>query len=314
MRRSLAVVLAVGTLMATMMGQTAHAATEFGDNCAGNASSGAPVTFFALTAIGRPVLLTAPVSGVITKWKSTIAAAGSFPQNVRVLRQNGPKTVQVVAEASGVLNPGANTLDARLPVQAGDRLGLFGTGPAGTFYCELPGPEDAFGVFLGGGPGQTVEFLEVKDEAGIPVAAVIEPDVDGDGFGDETQDQCPQSASFQAACPVITLSTSKQVRKGSVLIVVTTDNPAPVTVKGIVKLGKGKKAKLNGGTKSLTPGVLGKFTLKFPQKLKAKLKELPRKRSLTLNVTVTGTNVAGQVTTKTLKVKLKGQAKPKPNR
>ena len=92
------------------------------------------------------------------------------------------------------------------------------------------------------------------------------------------------------------------------LIVVTTDAPAPVTVKGVVKLGKGKKAKLNGGTKTLTPGVLGKFTLKFSKKVKAKLAGLSSKHSLTLKATVTGTNVAGQVTKKTLKVKLKGQA------
>jgi hypothetical protein len=288
----------------------ASAATEFGDNCAGNAFSGEPVTYFALTAIGRPVLLTSPASGVITKWKSTIASVGSFPHSVRVLRPNGPKTVQVVAEASGVLNTGANALDARLPVQTGDRLALFGTGPSGTAFCDFPGPVDTFGAFFGGGTGQTVEFVEVSDEAGIPVAAIIEADADNDGFGDETQDQCPQSAAAQTACPPVALSTSKQIRKGSVTVIVTPSTAAPVTVKGVAKLGKGKKAKLNGGTKNLTPGVLGKFTLKFTKALKAKLKELSSKKSLTLSVTVTGTNVAGAVTTKTLKARLKGQAKP----
>lgn len=43
--------------------------------------------------------------------------------------------------------------------------------------------------------------------------------------------------------------------------------------------------------------------------MKAKLAELSRKRSLTLKVTVSGTSLAGQVTTKVLKVKLKGLAK-----
>ena len=32
------------------------------------------------------------------------------------------------------------------------------------------------------------------------VAATIEPDADGDGFGDETQDQCPTQATTQGAC------------------------------------------------------------------------------------------------------------------
>ena len=32
------------------------------------------------------------------------------------------------------------------------------------------------------------------------VAATIEPDADSDGFGDETQDQCPSQATTQGAC------------------------------------------------------------------------------------------------------------------
>ncbi len=30
---------------------------------------------------------------------------------------------------------------------------------------------------------------------------MVEPDADRDGFGDETQDACPSSASAQGACP-----------------------------------------------------------------------------------------------------------------
>ena len=77
----------------------------------------------------------------------------------------------------------------------------------------------------------------------------------------------------------------------------------------MVNLGKGKKATLKGGTKNLAAGVKGKFTLKLAKAVKAKLAGLSRKRSLTLKVTVSGTSLAGQVTTKVLKVKLKGQAK-----
>jgi hypothetical protein len=35
----------------------------------------------------------------------------------------------------------------------------------------------------------------------VNVAATIEPDADEDGFGDETQDQCPTDASTQGPCP-----------------------------------------------------------------------------------------------------------------
>ena len=35
----------------------------------------------------------------------------------------------------------------------------------------------------------------------LNVSAILEPDADGDGFGDETQDQCPTDASTQGPCP-----------------------------------------------------------------------------------------------------------------
>ena len=34
----------------------------------------------------------------------------------------------------------------------------------------------------------------------LMVAATIEPDADRDGFGDETQDQCPRQATTQGPC------------------------------------------------------------------------------------------------------------------
>jgi hypothetical protein len=35
----------------------------------------------------------------------------------------------------------------------------------------------------------------------IDVSAVLEPDADHDGFGDETQDQCPTNGSTHGPCP-----------------------------------------------------------------------------------------------------------------
>jgi Ca2+-binding RTX toxin-like protein len=36
----------------------------------------------------------------------------------------------------------------------------------------------------------------------IDIAAKVEPDSDRDGFGDETQDQCPTNATVQGPCPL----------------------------------------------------------------------------------------------------------------
>jgi hypothetical protein len=298
-------------LVISLLGASgASAATEFGDACFGNDDTSAPITIFEISSTENPLPTAAPVSGVVTKMKvNLVGGAPTFPVSLKVLREVGPNTVQIVGEANGNIGAGASSIDTRIPVQAGDRLGFFSPSSFGAIVCEEAGGSSIVGVYEGGGtPGGTATFGSGPAPIRVPVFASIEPDADNDGFGDETQDACPLSAATQVACPVVTLSTTRQVRKGSVVIVVTTSAPAPVTVKAIVRLGKGKKAQLTGGTKTLTPGILGRFTLKFTKKVKTKLAELSPKQALSLKATVTGTNVAGQVTKKTLRVKLKGQA------
>ncbi len=309
----------IGALLVTLglVPTSASAATEFGDTCTATTGGPVPYTVTTLSAPPGPIPLTAPTSGVITKVKMNVAAALPFaiPGQAKLLRSAGGNNFTVTNQTNVNIGTGQTVADARMPVSTDERLAFHGLPfsylgtdyPGFIFICASPGSK--FGFNPGDvSPGSTAEFAE-SGEAIVPLAAIIEPDADNDGYGDETQDGCPQSAAVQVPCPPVNLSATKQVNKGSVVIVATTDSAAAVTVKGVVKLGKGRKAKLNGGTKSLTPGVLGKFTLKFTKKVKAKLAELSPKQSLTLKATVTGTNVAGQVTKKTLKVKLKGQAK-----
>jgi hypothetical protein len=319
-KRCIAFVATVLTGISLIGPPAASAATEFGDNCVANTSGKAavPTTLFALTAAGNPLSLTAPSAGVITKWKFNLApeATGiTIPQTLKVLRQTGPLSVQVIGESTQNVTGGANSSDTRIPVQAGDRLALFAATETFVLYCEVPGPINRLAAFEGGaGVGSSGSFIEVEDDARIPAFAVIEPDADNDGFGDETQDKCPQSAAAQAACPVIALSASAIAKKGLVTVLITSGTQAPVTVTGTAKLGKGKTAKLNGGTQVVAPGTIARFTLLFPKSLRSKLKQLSPKQRLTLNLTATAVNVTGQPSTTPLKAKLKGQAKPKPKK
>ena len=290
----------------------ASAATEFGDTCSGNEDTGAPLTFFEISASDNPLPTAAPASGVLTQFKvNLVSGAPTFPVSLKVLRQIGPNTVQIIGEANGNVAGGSSLLNARIPIQTGDRLGFFSPSSFGAIVCEGGGGTGVLGAYEGSGsPGASATFAAIPvTGVRVPLSGVIEPDADNDGFGDETQDLCPQSATFQASCPPVALSTSTQVRKGSVTVIVTSSTAAPVAVKGVANLGKGRKAKLNGGIQNLVPGTLAKFKLFFTKGLKNKLKELPPKRSVKLNVTVSGTSVTGAVTTKTLKLKLKGQAK-----
>jgi hypothetical protein len=310
---ALAAALSISLLGATSAG----AATQAGNTCIGNESAEGLTVYGAANAPGSPLPAAIPVNGVITRWTFNVVPipAGIFSASLKILRPTGiPGQLQVAGEAP--LSPiagGLNTFPARIAVRAGDLIGTTGSaeGKILAIFCETANPGDRMGLILGNPPlGSASTSVEEINELQVPITVSVEPDADNDGFGDETQDACPQSATTQAPCPVVTLSTSTQVKKGSVTVIVTSSTAAPVTVKGVAKLGKGKKAKLNGGTQNLVPGTLAKFRLFFTKALKNKLKELPPKRSVKLNVTVSGTNVTGAVTTKTLKLKLKGQAKP----
>jgi hypothetical protein len=42
-----------------------------------------------------------------------------------------------------------------------------------------------------------------EPETLVNISVVLEPDADHDGFGDETQDQCPTNATTQGPCPTV---------------------------------------------------------------------------------------------------------------
>ncbi len=315
--RSKLVSVAIGAaLTISLLSATgASAATEAGSRCTGNAAEEDLTLYGVANAPGNPLSATIPVNGVISRWNFNIVPIdpGFVAQTLKILRPTGaPNQLQVIGESSQEpILGGLNTFSTRIPVHAGDLIGTTGRleGKDEAVYCNTSNPGDRIGVIDGNSPLNSTVTSETE-VAGVqvPITVSIEPDADSDGFGDETQDACPQSAALLTPCPPVALSTSTQVKKGSVAVIVTSSTAAPVTVKGVAKLGKGKKAKLNGGTQNLVPGTLSKFRLFFTKGLKNKLKELSPQKKLTLKVTVSGTSVSGAVTTKTLKVRLKGQA------
>jgi hypothetical protein len=121
--------------------------------------------------------------------------------------------------------------------------------------------------------------------------------------------------------PAIALEVVPIINKGSVVVLVVANYPAPVRVTGLIgRLGESGRqhgvrrraplralrfaAKLTGGTQSLASGRVGRFTLAFPKKLKAALTRLPPSQPLTLRIEATATNVAGQITASSSIVKL----------
>jgi hypothetical protein len=298
---------------------SASAATEFGDNCIANNDFSEGVTFFESAGVGNPLPVSAPSGGVITNWRVTVVPVPfGFAQTFKVLRLNpAAKTAQVIAEEGRTLAGGVNSFATRIPVQAGDRLSLFGTGMVQTLICSTPGTDSLIGGFSGngGGVGSGNPYIELPEEFRIPVAAVLEPDADNDGFGDETQDKCPQNAAVQVPCPVAVIDSFALAKKGKAVVLVATNSATSVTVSGSAKLPKAKKgkkarssaqAKLAKVTKVVDPGKLVRFTLNFPKSLKSAVAGLPKGKSVTLNLTATAPNLAGPASTDKAKLKLKG--------
>jgi hypothetical protein len=191
---SLGVGLAVALGGSTEVGQTTNAPT-FGVNT--------PVAPFS-TVPGTPSYATP--HGVLTSWRfhsSADPAAGSV--RLKIFRYTGTGLVfEVLAESS--LKPLAPDTSydfkERIPVNQGDLLGLTAAGDA-EVGITVPGtPQNQLAQFGGGDipPGQTGTATIAWPDLRPSVAATVESDADADGFGDETQDGCPQQTDTHAAC------------------------------------------------------------------------------------------------------------------
>jgi hypothetical protein len=191
---SLGAGLAVTLRGSTEVGQTTSTPT-FGVNT--------PVAPFS-TVPGTPSYATP--HGVLTSWRfhsSGDSAAGAV--RLKIFRYTGTDLVfEVLAESSlKTLAPDTSyDFKERIPVNQGDLLGLTAVGDA-EVGITVPGtPQNRLAQFGGGDipPGQTGTATIAWPDLRPSVAATVESDADSDGFGDDTQDGCPQQADTHAAC------------------------------------------------------------------------------------------------------------------
>lgn len=162
---------------------------------------------------GDPYSGGAPVDGVIVKFRIRAFVPEAAPVTFRladISRPDPNDDESAVATAAGTgptvvlqtTEDGETPIRefaGRLSVKKGQHLAIDGTNVHATVnnsgddfsYVFTPPLLDGSGAQ--GSQQSTGELL---------VAAVIEPDADKDGFGDETQDQCPSQATTQGPCDV----------------------------------------------------------------------------------------------------------------
>ena len=144
-----------------------------------------------------------PSDGVIVRWRIRSTTGGWAPQVVRpeaggTYRSviTGAKVQVAAPNDQAGFPPYIRSFPTRLPVKSGDILGVNGD-PQSQTVAKGGGPVLVFGPALADGESGTPSQLPFL----LPVNADLEPDADGDGFGDITQDGCPASSATQGSCP-----------------------------------------------------------------------------------------------------------------
>ena len=172
------------------------------------------------TAPGAPTY-SSPVAGVVTSWTTGAGPGAGHLLRLLVVRPSTttPGAYAILGKTPmQILTPSTfNTFATRIPIAAGQQLGLDVGDDTGT-TCGLVGAAgDNIQYVQDLNTDSVTEFA--PDTAGpgarLNLSAVVEPDADHDGFGDVSQDLCPQSASSQGVCPAPDTRVSKKPKKVS---------------------------------------------------------------------------------------------------
>jgi len=253
--------------------------------------------------------------GVITAW-SVVPGTGTFPEKLVILHATGnPNEYTEVAEsATESISSAASTFRTQIPVRAGDYIGAYGPAPSGTLIC--PGASADVVTYFAGDPGLgPPQTYSSNGSVLVDLSVNVEPDADRDGFGDETQDGCPQLHAVQATCPLIGLGSGALARKRWATLFVATDSDASVSVTATTKipnfgkrtlLARRKQINLEGPVQSVSPGRVVAFKVGLPPRLKLALRHLRRSKYVNMTLTASATNVAGVPSQTSSTVKLRG--------
>jgi hypothetical protein len=231
---------------------------------------------------------TVPAEGVITSFSYYANNAGQ----VRAVLM-GPsatpdhRTLVGSSSLESVTLGSLQTFPVRIAAPAGATLGVFNS--LNDMGCKGVAPSGDVVVTGLFDPGTQTDFSGASDINYVAnISAVWEPDADHDGYGDVSQDGCPQQASTQAPCPGT--STGPGAKPDTTV----TKQPKKKSTKRKVKI---KFTSVPGAT----------FTCRLDKKpakactspFKAKLK--PGKHK----VLITATSPAGAVEAEPAKVKFK---------
>ncbi len=205
--RTIGVAFAVLTL-SVALASPAEAGIRLGQTFLPNFATcgGVPASETFTSASAHGLTHRAPHDGVLTSWSHRTISGADSTLTVRVFREAAAADQFLVVGDGGALqvvpgDGGVHTYATRIPVRAGDYVGYLATGGACVSTNGLPGDRLRARSGTATPVGGTATYVENAGGFLIDISAVLEPDVDRDGYGDETQDACLTSAALHTACP-----------------------------------------------------------------------------------------------------------------
>ena len=142
---------------------------------------------------------------MLTRWRYNSGPSGAI--RLKLFRPTGtPKQYEAVGDGTlHTLSPNTGyEFKEQIPVKQGYLLGLETEGRARAGVTSAGGTANIIRPFTTEVPvGSTGTVPDGTDfpNSRLGIAATVESDADKDGFGDDTQDECPTDASTHDACP-----------------------------------------------------------------------------------------------------------------
>jgi len=196
MGRKLALASALaGAALAFVLPSAAAAATTLGETFAPGGC--AEDTYIQSDTPSGAPSYTAPFDGVITRWSYQSDASPPPSVRLKVARDLGGGSFKIVAQSAleDITANTLNTYQSRISMPAGTDLGEYIGDDCSRGDADYTDHFAATDLPV----GTTTDFTQEHFQQDI--SAVLEPDVDHDGYGDETQDQCPSNGATAGPCP-----------------------------------------------------------------------------------------------------------------
>jgi hypothetical protein len=256
--------------------------------------------------------LTAPSDGVIVKWRMKTGTTNTDVTQIKVglrLFQGDTRGITGGLVTFPLGDPGTHSYDSHLPVKAGDRIGL----DSYTTTNDVEGG-DLPVSYVSPGAGILDQYSSVTGndppnqstpDTELLLQAEVEPDVDHDGYGDETQDLCPADAGVQDPCPnragpraTVSFATVQDIiKQRTVKIRLTSNESGTGFANGKLKMPSGHRAfKLISTEAPLVAGKPATLRLRLTKRaLKATKHALRMHQKVKANVAAFAKDAAGNV-------------------